>query len=195
VHLDLERAGWIPDCNIGMNAQSARWVEEQVWVYRTRFEAPQEAVSQHSWLVFDGLDLNAVIYLNGEEIGRHLNAFVPCRLDVTGKLRDGENFLAVRIESGLYWVAEKQAGGYSYGLENEMTKRAWLRKPQYSFFWDWNTRLINVGIWRPVRLEWAESARIDALVVYPELAEDHSRAKIHARVFTGGKGRHPRESG
>ena len=183
VHLDLERNGWIPDCNLALNAQSARWVEEQVWVYRTRFQAPLEAVAQHSWLVFDGLDLNAVIYLNGEEIGRHENAFVPCRLDVTGRLREGENVLAVRIESGLYSVAEKSGKGYTYGLDNAMTKRAWLRKPQYCFFWDWNTRLINVGIWRPVRLEWTDSARIDALTVYPELADDHASAQIHARVF------------
>jgi len=183
IHLDLERAGWIPDCNIDLNAQSARWVEEQVWVYRTRFNVPGEVLRQRSWLVFEGLDLTAVIYLNGEEVGRHNNAFTPCRLDVTGKLREGENVLAVQIESGLYWAAEKQALGYSYGIENALTKRSWLRKPQYSFSWDWNARLINVGIWRPVRLEWTDSARIDSLTVYPELADNHSQAQIHARVF------------
>ena len=183
VHLDLEREGLIADCNVGLNAQAARWVEEQVWVYRTRFDAPDESRSRRAWLVFEGLDLNAVIYLNGEEIGRHDNCFIPCRLDVTGKLRAGENVLAVRIESGLYSVAEKQSEGYATGLENQLTKRPWLRKCQNSFSWDWSPRLINVGIWRPVRLEWTAGPRIDAVTVYPELSADHSTARIHAHVF------------
>lgn len=184
IHLDLERAGIIEDCNIGLNAQNARWVEEQVWVYRTTFDAPSEAVSQHAWLVFDGLDISTVIYLNGEEVGRHENAFTPCRLDVTGKLREGENLLAVRIDSGLYSVTDKPGIGYVQGVAEVLTKRAWLRKPQYSFSWDWSPRLINVGIFRPVRLEWADTARIDAVSIYPVLAEDHKTAVINARVFT-----------
>lgn len=183
IHLDLEREGWIQDCNYGTNAQSARWVEEQVWVYRTTFDAPPEACAQHSWLVFEGLDLNAVVYLNGEEIGRHDNAFVPCRLDVTGRLRDGSNTLAVVIESGLYGSADKEAAGYCSGIENALTKRSWHRKPQYSYSWDWSPRLINVGIWKPVRLEWTDTARIDALTVWPELADDHKTARLHVRVF------------
>ena len=183
VHLDLERAGWIEDCNVAMNAQAARWVEEQVWVYRTRFAAPKQALEQRTWLVFEGLDLNAVIYLNGEEVGRHDNVFVPCRLDVTGKLRQGENTLAVRIESGLFSVVDKPGTCYNSTLDNILTKRFWLRKPQCQFSWDWNARLVNVGIWRPVRLEWADTARIDAVTVYPELADDHKTARIHIRVF------------
>ncbi|MCX6374674.1 MAG: hypothetical protein NTU88_01310, partial [Armatimonadetes bacterium] len=183
VHLDLERAGIIQDCNLGLNAQSARWVEEQVWVYRTKFTAHEDALSQHAWLVFEGLDISAIIYLNGQEIGRHENAFIPCRLDVTGKLRPGENTLAVRIESGLYSVADKQGQGYVNGLADLLTKRSWLRKPQYSFSWDWSPRLINVGIWKPVRLEWSDSARIDAVTIYPELNADHTSARINARLF------------
>ena len=183
VHLDLEREGLIGDCNVGLNAQAARWVEEQVWVYRTRFDAPEESLSRRAWLVFEGLDLDAVIYLNGEEIGKHDNCFVPCRLDVTGKLKAGENVLAVRIESGLYSVAEKQAEGYAGGLENRLTKRPWLRKPQNSFSWDWSPRLINVGIWRPVRLEWTPAPRIDAVAVFPELSDGRRSAVVNARVF------------
>ncbi len=183
VHLDLERASIIGDCNIGLNAQNARWVETQVWVYRTQFAAPKEAVAQHAWLVFDGLDLNAVVYLNGQEIGRHDNAFCPCRLDVSGKLREGENLLAVRIESGLYGAADKPAAGYCDQLADLQCKRSWLRKPQYQFSWDWNPHLINVGIFKPVKLEWAEIARIDQMTVYPELADDHKTAKTCVRAF------------
>lgn len=183
VHLDLERAGWIQDCNVGFNAQNARWVEEQVWMYRTKFDAPAEAAAKRAWLVFEALDLNAIIFLNGEQVGAHNNLFVPCRLDVTGKLKEGENTLAVRIESGLYYSAEKPGAVYTPGLSDQLTKRAWLRKPQCQFSWDWSPRLVNVGIPKDVRLEWTDSARIDAVAVYPELADDHKSATVNARVF------------
>jgi len=183
IHLDLERIGQIGDCHYGLNAQAARWVEENIWLYRRTFDVPADATRNHAWLVFEGLDLKADIYLNGERIGEHDNAFVPCRLDVTGKLREGRNVLAVSIESGLYYVSDKSGSDYRGSFECRLTKRAWLRKPQCQFSWDWAPRLINVGIWRPVRLEWTESVRIDAVTTYPELAENHKSAKVIAKVF------------
>lgn len=183
IHLDLMRVGRIEDCNVNRNAEAARWVEEQKWVYRTVFSAPDSALREHAELVFDGLDLCAVIYLNGIEIGRHANAFTPCRLDVTGKIRPGQNTLAVLIESGLYSVSENPGAPYKHSEDQLLHKRSWLRKPQYSFSWDWNPRLINVGIWKSVRLEWGNSPRIDAVNIQQELSADHTLADLHVRTF------------
>ena len=183
IHLDCERAGLVGDANIGLEAQNQRWVEEQIWVYRTRFDAPPDAIAQRAWLVFEALDLAADIYLNGENIGSHANVFVPCRIDVTGKLKAGENTLAVRIESGLYSVAEKPSVAYNRAMDHKLHKRSWLRKPQCQFSWDWSPRLVNVGIPGGVRLEWTDTARIDALVVYPALSDDHKSATIEVRAF------------
>ena len=193
VHLDLMREGVLGDVNAGMEAEAARWVEDYFWVYRRRFEAPAEATrARAAWLVFEGLDIAAVIYLNGEEVGRHENAHTPCRLNVAGKLREGANTLAVQLESGLYSVCDRPLKCYdAWARNHRLHKRAWLRKPQYQFGWDWNPRLINIGIWRPVRLEWADAARLDAVTMYPELSEDHNHARLHCRLFcenvTGGE--------
>ena len=185
VHLDLMRAGVLDDLYVGTGARKARWVEEQVWVYRRRFDAPAEAVgAKAAWLVFDGLDLQADVYLNGEHVGSHDNAHVPCRIDVAGRLRAGANTLAVRLESGLFAVCDRPGTPYeSWSINHMLHKRAWLRKPQYQFGWDWNPRLINVGIWRPVRLEWSDSARLDAVTVYSELSDDHARGRLCCRLF------------
>src|SRR5690349_15514825 len=76
VHLDLMRAGILADVCVGANALAARWVEECLWAYRREFDAPPDALADvvRSWLVFDGLDLVATIFLNGVEIGRHENS-------------------------------------------------------------------------------------------------------------------------
>ena len=148
-------------------------------------------MEQTSWLVFECLDLNAVILLNGQEIGRHANAHRPARFDVTGKLRSGENFLVVKIESGLFANAEKPgyktSGRPDYG-NALLTKRPWQRKPQYQFGWDWNPRLINVGILGDVRLEWQNTPRLDQVTVFAVPDRDLSFAQVHVRAMVEGCG-------
>jgi beta-mannosidase len=186
VHLDLMRAGRIADVYAGTGALSARWVEESVWTYRRTFEL-DEVPDGRAWLVFDGLDLSAVIWLNGEEIGRHANAFYPCRIEVTHKLKRGSNALAVQIESGLWSAAEKPSVGYQHWPDQVINKRHWLRKPQFQFGWDWSPRLINVGIFKDVRLEWTdEPARIERVVPLVEMSQDLSRASVRVRVLIEG---------
>ena len=147
VHLDLLRAGLISDPYRGAGALAARWVEECLWAYRKEFDAPAEALDGRvrSWLVFEGLDLVATVFLNGVEIGRHNNSFLPCRIEVTGKLREGMNVLSVHLDAGLWYAADKPSEGYLMTPDQRLHKRHWLRKPQCQFGWDWSTRLSTLG--------------------------------------------------
>src|SRR4051794_18034544 len=108
VHLDAMRAGLIADPLAGTNVLAARWVEECWWSYRRTFDLSSVPPGQ-AWLVFDRLDLGATVFLNGVEIGRHSNFFVPCRIDVTGKLRQGSNTLLVHLDPGLFGVSDRPA--------------------------------------------------------------------------------------
>jgi beta-mannosidase len=187
IHLDALNAGWIKEPTVGANCLAARWIEENLWSYRRTFDVPAAALRGRSWLHFEGLDLAAIVVLNGVEIGRHHNAFYPCRIDVTGHLREGQNVLTVHIESGLYHVADKQGEGYVNSPDQLLHKRHWLRKPQYQFTWDWCCRLINVGIFKPVRLEWTDTpCRVDQLVPLVELSPDLKQGTVRARLFVEG---------
>lgn len=158
VHLDLEREGLIQDVRVGLGALQARWVEEMWWSYRRTFTVDEAVRSARAWLVFDGLELQARIILNGIEVGRHGNALRPCRLDVTQALVVGENVLVVHVESGLFEVADKPAGPYmGGGFDQRLHKRHWMRRVQSQFGWDWAPRLLNVGIAGAVRLEWTQA--------------------------------------
>ena len=189
VHLDLWRAGVIADPYVGANALAARWVEECLWAYRREFDAPAETLDGRvrSWLVFEGLDLVATIFLNGQQIGRHDNSFYPCRIDVGGKLRPGRNVLSVHLDAGLWYAADKPSEGYLMSPDQRLHKRHWLRKPQCQFGWDWSTRLINVGIHKPVRLEWtAGPARIDQVALLTTYDPADDRGAVRSRVFVEG---------
>lgn len=187
VHLDLIRAGLLREPTLGTNCLDARWVEECFWSYRRTFTPPAEALAGPAWLVFEGLDYAARILLNGREIGRHANFFYPCRVNVAGKLQAGENVLLVELEAGLFHVAEKSVAGYFGVMDNTfLTKRLWLRKPQCSFSWDWSPRLLNVGIYKPVWLEWACAVRPDQLVVLSDLNDDLTRGRLRVRYVVEG---------
>ena len=183
LHLALQKAGLVEDINFGMNSLRARWVAEKYWLYVRKFNATEEALKQKAWLVLDQLDLNAIIILNGERVGTHNSAFVPGRIDVTGKLHSGANTLKIGLESGLYGVADKEGAAYQQNLGAWLNKRHWMRKPQYQFLWDWNPQLINVGITGKVRLEWAASVRLDQVVIQCNLSEDLQKARLTVKSF------------
>jgi beta-mannosidase len=197
VHLDLWRAGLIADPYVGANCLAARWVEEMLWAYRREFDAPPEALAggSRAWVVFDGLDLFATVFLNGQEIGRHNNSFYPSRIDVTGKLRKGKNVLSVHLDSGLWAVSDRPSEGYLMTPDQRLHKRHWLRKPQCQFGWDWSTRLVNVGIHKPVRLEWTAPetpARVEQLVPLVTYDPKQNVGVVRVRLFVEGLTGHPR---
>jgi len=191
IHLDLLRHGLIADPYVGGAVMSARWVEECLWTFRRTFVAPESAVQApaRAWLVFERLELVGRILLNGVEVGRHANAFHPCRLDVTGKLRAGDNLLVIQLEAGLFEVSDKPAVPYLGFPDQRLHKRHWLRAPQCQFGWDWSPRLANVGITAPCRLEWTAAAlRLDQVVPLATVSDDLRRGTVRVRAFIEGLG-------
>lgn len=182
VHEALTVLGLQQDVNIGLNAMQARWIEEQMWIYRTTFAAPAASLSAAVWLTFARLEFDAVIYLNGEKIALHANANRPLRINISGKLLDGENCLTVRLDSGLFSTADKPIEDYSDQPLERLTKRTFQRKPQYQCGWDWNPRLMNVGILGDVALEWSSVPIVEQLTVIAIPNEDMSSAQIQTRV-------------
>ena len=186
VHLDLMMAGLIEEPAVGLNCLKARWVEETVWRYRRTFDCRALETGERAHLVFEQLDLVATVYLNGEKVGSHANVFCPCRIDVTDRLREGENVLVVELDSGLFEACERPFEGFGMHDYAKLNKRNWLRKTQSSFNWDWSQRLVNVGISGPVRLEICSEVRVDRFVALAELSDDLTDGRVTGRLFVEG---------
>lgn len=183
LNVAMQKKGMTSDLNFGINYLSTRWVAEQYWHYYKQFDVPEEALKKSAWIKFDRLDYSAKIYLNGQFIGSHENAFIPCIIDITGKLKKGKNILTIGVESGLYGVSDKNLTDYDHSLSVQLNKRQWLRKPQYQFSWDWNPQLINVGITGDVSLIWCDEVRLDNIVPWIKMADDLSAADLTIRTF------------
>lgn len=191
VQATLQQQGLLADPNVGINILHGRWIEETMWYYRREFRAPKLRRGERAWLVFECLDLAATIHLNGREVGKHANTFYPCRVDVTQAVRPGQNTLVVAVESGLFHAMNRSAAGYNTHLNQELTKRVWLRKVQSGHGWDWSPRLLNVGIPGNVFLEIVAGVRCDHCVVLGELSADLATGKVTGRMFAENPGMKP----
>lgn len=177
VHLDLIRAGKMEEPLYGTNAKKCQWVEEKEWWYRKEFEVEEKLLLDYAELVFEGIDTNCEVYLNQEKIAEHNNMFIPLTINITGKLRK-KNTLEVKVDSGINHIKDKPIYPYPAGSNEQDYRRVWLRKAQFTFAWDWAPRLINVGIWRGVYLQFFEKAALRNVFIQNEISQSFCSAEI-----------------
>lgn len=188
IHQVLSDAGLIDDVNVGLNSLRARWVEEMFWVFRHSFSVPAEVTQAASVrLCFACLELDVEVFLNNESIGVHRNAHRPAEFDVAGKLKVGENLLVVCLESGMHSNSDRQGTNYGTGDIGRLTKRHWNRHPQYQHGWDWQARLVNIGILGDVELQWNDGPRMDEVTVFSVPADDLCSARFTLRATVHGE--------
>ncbi|MBQ4575787.1 MAG: hypothetical protein IJA85_11425 [Clostridia bacterium] len=160
------------------NCYNARFIEESFWNYSRYFNVDEADIGKNFRIVFDGLDLTADIYINGKKVGNHNNYYTPCKLDISNYVVAGENRVNVIIESGLFYSANKDTSDTFIGASHQIAKRVWLRKPQSSFEWDWSPRLINVGIYKPCRIEISDGIFADETKLFARISDDYKSGML-----------------
>lgn len=198
VHQDLMALGKLPDPFYGMNEKEIQWVEDEDWLYRTSFVLSEEQLAhQEIFLAFDGLDTYADVSLNGACILKADNMFVGYRVPVKQVLRSGENKLLIRFRSPIREAMPQwETNGFIYPAANDHRAERvsiFTRKAPYSYGWDWGIRMVTCGIWRPVRLEFANQAEIDDYFVCQQSVTS-DRAEVDNRLEIRNLGNEIREA-
>jgi beta-mannosidase len=177
VHTDLMAAGVIADPFVRRFEIGCQWLDAERWTYKTTFTFSPDETLPRRLLRFDGLDTVASVWLDGEKIGEHDNMFVPLELDVTERLTPGSHELSVEFEPAVTVGRERRARYLaSEGLRESVVRfdeRAFVRKAQYMYGWDWGPRLVSAGIWRPVTLI-EHAGRLGDVLVEQAHGEDGS---------------------
>ena len=79
--------GVYPDPDYGLNnLDIPELLNRQDYWYRAEFSAPKDTTARHLRLVFDGINYQADVWLNGQRLGEMKGAFIRGVFDVTGKL-------------------------------------------------------------------------------------------------------------
>jgi len=174
IHTDLLANDLIPDPYYGTNEDSVQWVADSTWTYRLIFDADcsgDGAKYNVNWLVFDGLDTYAEVWLNGqllesmnkEDDATMLNnMFRQWEFNVNDVLKDKGNELIVKFYPSVP-MEEAAAAKLPYKMPD---KRVFTRKAQYESGWDWGPKLITCGIWKNVRLESFNDMKLGNVFVY-----------------------------
>lgn len=170
VHTPLIEAGLIKEPLYGLNSLDCRWVEDKEFWCERSFTLAESDLAPRMLLTFEGLDTTADVYLNGQLIGSHNNAFVEITWEAAALLHAGENKLLVRIDQGLREAQTHDMERMGMMWNNDQPYRSWMRKPQFVYGWDWTIWLATCGIWQGVHLTCVNGAAITDLYARNEEA-------------------------
>lgn len=74
-----------------------------------------DSMDNDVYLQFDGVAMNAEVFLNGEKIGTHQGGYSTFRVNITDKLKPGENSLLVEVNNGRNHTYPQNADFTFYG--------------------------------------------------------------------------------
>lgn len=79
------------------------YYEGTVW-YRNRFMYTPKA-EKRVFLHFGAVNYEAIVFVNGKEIGKHVGGFTPFNFEVSNALRNGENSVLIKVDNKRHFDA------------------------------------------------------------------------------------------
>jgi len=176
VHLDLLANKKIEDPFYRDNESKLQWIENASWEYRDSFDVTPALLARTNVdLVFDGLDAAAQVYLNGTQVLNADDSFRVWRVSAKAHLHAGSNLLRIVFPSPIA-AAQLVAAADPWQPRTKVESKTYIRKAAYEYGWDWGPRFVTSGIWRPVRIEAWDKARIADFAIRQR---DVSKAVAH----------------
>lgn len=143
----LQDAGLLPDWRVGENWRLCEWVENRQWAYETILPAEWFDIGETAELVCEGLDDRGWVYLNGEEIGAFRGSHRIHRFKLTAVKPGEPNRLRILFDLPPRWL-----GQFGY------TSKVREPKVRFNYTWDWQPRLVQIGIWDSIYVELTRGA-------------------------------------
>lgn len=186
--LDLLNAGLIDDPFDGDNETKQQWIGDIDWRFTCRFDWHDDGADRHDLVVY-GLDTVATIELNGDPVAQTENCHRSYHFDINGLLHDGANELTVTFMSPVRYSdqAEQRRGYYPHTEHHAFNQ---IRKPSYTFGWDWGIDVANAGIWREIGIDSWSGVRLAEVRPLVDVSADGTGIlNVHVVVERAGKGR------
>ena len=148
VNVELMKQKVLPDLLFDTLARQANWLTEKEWWFRLEFDATIDT-AKNADLVFDFADGISEVWLNGTKLGDMKDSFYPHRFDIRKIIKSNKNQLYVRFLS----INELMGGKRLDEVRGWNERRAFVRKTQFNFGWDWALPLPGIGFAGDVYIE------------------------------------------
>ena len=148
----LFKNGVLPDPFYGLNEEKYLWIEDEDWIFESKFTLTKEQLKQEFiYLHFGNIDTYATIYVNDQEIGKSASYFMPYRFNVKEFVKVGNNTIRLHFVSPVnYHKEEYKALKVKFPTPNDVNDSikvaSMTRKPQFQFGWDWSLRMNTIGL-------------------------------------------------
>ncbi len=167
----LHAAGLIPDPYWGKNEDGLRWIADRDWTATRTVTLTDSNVD----LILSGLDTICSVRWNGVEVLTSRNAFRSFRIALSNVARVGDNEVSITFHNSIAAAAAEQAKQPFYvpSMHDNPNMKSMcpipngnmLRKVACDYGWDWNIALAPFGVVGDMRLEAANTARVDSIRV------------------------------
>lgn len=136
---------------------------EILWYHRILPEVHPKSFGRRLLLRFGAVDQSCVVFLNGEQVGRHMGGYLPFDLDITDRYVEGEvNELVVKVRD----VSDTSF----HAKGKQMLKRGGMFYTAVS------------GIWQTVWMEEVPEEHIEEIEIVPEPDADLVHITVHANA-------------
>ncbi|MBQ6824754.1 MAG: hypothetical protein IJP27_08880 [Clostridia bacterium] len=153
--LDMIRAGKLPeDIFKGTNVLQLQKLEATHLFYCTAFEVEEKGMD--AFLVFEGIDTFAEIYMDGYLLDWTENM----HLKYEYRVKPGKHELMVHIIPACIKARELDLPVNCYGQPYNHDSML-MRKAPYMFGWDIMPRIVSAGLWREVRIDYLPYDRFE----------------------------------
>lgn len=162
--LDMQAAGLADDFFYADNILKAQDYENySLWYYR-EFEI-SDFPKTEDYIVFEGIDTFADIYLNGELLATTDNMLIPYEFIVSEKLCK-KNELIVHIKPTVPEAQKYEFEPCCTIFQKYNAESLSVRKAPHMYGWDIMPRVISGGLWREVYIERRPKERINEFYMY-----------------------------
>ncbi len=115
----------ISQVNGGFTTQGTAW-------YRKTFDVPAEDKGKHIIIQFDGVYMNADVYVNGEHLGNHPYGYTSFYYDITRQLKfGGKNVVAVEVKN--------EGANSRWYTGSGIYRHVWLKRVEPVHIAQWST--------------------------------------------------------
>lgn len=184
VRLDLLRAGKISDPFFAGNNEDSQWVDALDWWYVHDLNLALED-DERAFLVFDGIDYQSAVFVDGAQLGRHIGMFSRQIFELP-RSEVPSLQLAVHIGGSNALPKLKLSPGQKiwkrlvkplFSPPNEpFPDRYVTLKCQMQFGWDFTPRLLTSGIWDDAYLVVVRSAFVKDVWVKARVKREKENA-------------------
>ena len=163
-------AGLLPDWNVGLNARTCEWVENRQWLYETELPDAWFEPGKTYRLECLGLDYSGWVYLNGRMVGEFCGTHIPHAFDLSPFLAANHNMLRIAFDLPPRWLGQF---GYTSHMQD------W--KVRFNYTWDWQPRLVQIGIWDRIQVVATDGLEITSLACTTDADVSTGAGNLFAR--------------